>query len=149
MAAAKEATVSSASGDGRSVNYPFVTLEAAIEQARKLWASVGVNMVQIPTAGAAWGYGQKSSGLRSTVSALKQYGLLQDIGEGGSRQGRITDRALELSLEPPGSPKRSDAVRAALLTPKIYKEVFDRFPAGLPAQDHAITSFLVRERDFN
>ena len=149
MAAAKEATVSSASGDGRSVNYPFVTLEAAIEQARKLWASVGVNMVQIPTAGAAWGYGQKSSGLRSTVSALKQYGLLQDIGEGGSRQVRITDRALDIFLEPPGSPKRSDAIRAAVLTPKIYREVFDRFAAGLPAQDHAISSFLVRDRDFN
>ena len=149
MAAAKEATVRSAARDGRSVNYPFVTLEAAIEQARRLWASVGTNMVPIPTAGAAWGYGQKSSGLRSTVSALKQYGLLQDTGEGDSRQVRLTDRAVDIFLEPPESAKRRDAVRAAVLTPKIYREVFDRFPTGLPPQDHAISSFLVRDRDFN
>jgi len=149
MAAAKEPSVRTASGDGRSVNYPFVTLEAAIEQARRLWASVGTNMVPIPTAGAAWGYEQKSSGLRSTVSALKQYGLLQDIGEGGNRQVRLTDRAMDILLEPPDSAKRRDAVRAAVLTPKIYREVFDRFPAGLPAQDHAISSFLLRDRHFN
>ena len=149
MPAAREPTVRSAAGDGRSVNYPVVTLEAAIEQARRLWASVRTNMVPIPTAGAAWGYGQKSSGLRSTVSALKQYGLLQDIGEGGNRQVRLTDRAVDIVLEAPDSPKRGDAVRAAVLTPKIYREVFDRFPAGLPAQDHAISSFLLRDRDFN
>jgi hypothetical protein len=149
LAAVKESSVRSASGDGRSVNYPFVTLEAAMEQARRLWASVGRNMVPMSTAGAAWGYGEKSSGLRSTVSALKQYGLLQDVVEGGNRQVRVTDRALDILLEPPGSPKHRNALGAAVLTPKIYREVFDRFPAGLPAQDHAISSFLLRERDFN
>jgi hypothetical protein len=149
MAAAKQPTVRTASGDGRSVNYPFLTLEAAIEQARRLWASVGSNRVPIPAAGAAWGYAERSSGLRSTVSALKQYGLLQDIGEGAQRQVRLTDRALDIFLEAPESAKHKDALRAAVSSPKIYREVFDRFPAGLPAQDHAISSFLLRDRDFN
>ncbi|MBV8209018.1 MAG: hypothetical protein JO133_03045, partial [Burkholderiaceae bacterium] len=42
-----------------------------------------------------------------------------------------------------------DAVQAAVLSPKIYREVFDRFQAGLPAQDHAIVTFLLREKAFN
>jgi len=149
MAVAKEPAGKSAPGDGRSVNYPLVTLETAIEQVRRLWANVGTNRVPIPTAGAAWGYGERSSGLRSTVSALKQYGLLQDIGESGDRQVTLTDRALDILLEPRDAPKHSEALRAAVLTPKIYREVFDRFPAGLPAQDHAIRSFLLRDRNFN
>jgi hypothetical protein len=149
MTSAKEPTARSASGEGRSVNYPFVTLEVAAERARELWASVGTNKVPIPTAGAAWGYAEKSSGLRSTVSALKQYGLLQDIGEGGKRRVRLTDRAVDILIEAPDSPKHRDALKAAVLSPKIYREIFDRFPGGFPAQDHAISSFLLRERRFN
>jgi hypothetical protein len=149
MTSAKEPTARSASGEGRSVNYPFVTLEVAAERARELWASVGTNRVPIPTAGAAWGYVEKSSGLRSTVSALKQYGLLQDIGESGKRHVRLTDRAVDILIEAPDSPKHRDALKAAVLSPKIYREIFERFPAGLPAQDHAISSFLLRDRHFN
>jgi hypothetical protein len=149
MASAKEPTIRRAPGKGRSVNYPFVTLEAAAERARGLWASVGTNRVPIPTAGAAWGYAEKSSGLRSTVSALKQYGLLQDVGEGGKRHVRLTDRAVDILIEPPDSTKHRDALKAAVLSPKIYRELFDRFPAGLPAQDHPISSFLLRDRQFN
>jgi hypothetical protein len=139
----------SASGHGRSVNYPFITLQAAIGQAAKLWDSAAKNLVPVSTAGAAWGYGDKSSGLRSTISALKQYGLLQDTGDGSTRQVKLLEHALDILLEAADSPKHRDALAAALRAPKIYREVFDRFPAGLPAQDHAIASFLVRDKAFN
>jgi hypothetical protein len=149
VALPRESAPTLAAADGRSVNYPVITLQAAIGQAKRLWDSVGRNLVPLSTAGAAWGYGEKSSGLRSTVSALKQYGLLEDIGDAARRQVRLLDRALDILVEPPDSPKRSDALAAALCAPKIYQELFDRFPAGLPAQDHAIGSFLLREKAFN
>ena len=138
-----------AAGDGRSVNYPFISLQAAIAQARKLWDSAGKNLVPVSTAGAAWGYADKSSGLRSTISALKQYGLLEDTGDASLRQVRLLDRALDVLLEAADSPKYQDALAAAVHAPKIYQEVFERFPAGLPAQDHAVASFLVRDKAFN
>jgi hypothetical protein len=149
MPRAKQSLPKNASADGRSVNYPFITLEAAIGQAKRLWDSVGRNAVPIPTAAAAWGYGEKSSAVRSTVSALKQYGLLQDSGDGARRQIRLTDRAFDIVLEAAGSARRTDALRAAVLAPKIYGEIFERFAAGLPAQDHAINSFLLRDKQFN
>jgi len=136
-------------GEGRSVNYPVMTVEAAIDRARRLWADIGHNSVPLPTAGAAWGYAEKSSGLRSTVSALRQYGLIDASGEGDSRQVRLTDRALDILLEPASSSRYRDAVQAAVLSPKIYRAVFDRFQAGLPPQDHAIVSFLLRDKAFN
>jgi len=57
-----------------------VTLETAIEQARRLWASVGTNMVPIPTAGVAGATDkeQRPSFDRFRAEAV---GLLQDIGE--------------------------------------------------------------------
>jgi len=136
-------------GEGRSVNYPVMTLEAAIERARRLWADIGRNAVAVPAAGAAWGYAENSSGLRSTVSALRQYGLLDTSGEGDRRQVRLTDRALDILLEPTGSSRHRDALQAAVLGPKIYRAVFDRFQPGLPPQDHAIVSFLLRDKAFN
>jgi hypothetical protein len=149
VADSRESLPKSASGDGRSVNYPLLTLQAAIGRARQLWDSVGKNLVPIATAGAAWGYGEKSSGLRSTVSALKQYGLLEDIGDGAQRQVKLLERALDILVEPADSPKHRDAVGDALRAPRIYQELFERFPAGVPAQDHAISSFLLRDKAFN
>jgi len=138
-----------APGEGRSVNYPVMTVEAAIDRARRLWADIGRNAVAMATAGAAWGYAGKSSGLRSTVSALRQYGLLAASGEGDGRQVRLTDRALDVLLEPPGSSRHRDALQAAVLSPKIYRAVFDRFQPGLPPHDHAIVTFLLRDKAFN
>jgi len=149
MARAKPSSAKIPSNHGRSVNYPFIALEVAITRAGKLWESVGRNTVPLATAAEAWGYAEKSSGVRSTVSALKQYGLLQDIGDRELRQVRLTDRALDIVLESADSARRKDALTAALFAPKIYSEIFDRFHAGLPTQDHAISSFLLRERDFN
>jgi hypothetical protein len=80
---------------------------------------------------------------------LKQYGLLEDTGDGATRQLRLLDRALDILLEAADSPKHRDALAAAARAPKIYQEVFDRFPARLPSHDHAIASFLIRDKAFN
>jgi hypothetical protein len=149
MAEKKTAAPVPQTGGGRSVNYPFITLEEAIKRARSLWNHVGKNLVPIHATGAFWGYAEKSSGLRSTVSALKQYGLVQDVGDGEDRQIRLTDRALDILIEPPDSPKRMNAIRQAALAPKIYAEILARFSEGIPAADSVISSYLLREKDFN
>lgn len=144
-----QSSLKTGSGDGRSVNYPQLTLQAALARGRQLWDSVGKNLVPISTAGAAWGYGEKSSGLRSTVSALKQYGLLEDTGDGAMRQVKLVDRALDILVEPADSPRHRSALTDALRSPRIYQDLFERFPDGLPAQDHAISAFLLRDKAFN
>ncbi len=149
MAEQKTAAPASQTGGGRSVNYPFITLEEAIKRVKGLWEHVGKNLVPIPTAAPFWGYAEKSSGLRSTVSALKQYGLIQDVGDGDGRQIRLTDRALDIVIEPSDSPKRTNAIRQAALAPKIYADILARFPEGIPTADSAISSYLLREKDFN
>jgi hypothetical protein len=149
MTEQKTAAPAPQTGGGRSVNYPFITLEEGIKRAKSLWDHVGKNLVPIPTAAPFWGYAEKSSGLRSTVSALKQYGLIQDVGDSDGRQIRLTDRALDILIESADSPKRTNAIRQAALTPKIYADILARFPEGIPTADSAIKSYLLREKNFN
>ncbi len=135
-------------GGGRSVNYPYITLETAIERAEKLWDAVGKGLIAISSAGKTWGYDAKSSAVRSTVSALKQYGLIQDEGSGEDREIKLTDRTLDI-LHPSDPLQRVAAIQTAALAPKIYADIFAKFPMGIPTQDHIIAAYLLREKDFN
>lgn len=136
------------SGGGRSVNYPYITLEHSIKQAQKIWDAVGKGNISVVSAGKTWGYDEKSSATRSTVSALKQFGLLQDIGGGDSREVRLTDRALDI-LHPHDPANRDSAIQAAAMGPKIYGDIFAKFPMGIPTQDHIISAYLLRDKEFN
>jgi len=80
---------------------------------------------------------------------LKQYGLIVDEGDGDNRQVRLSDRGLDLAIEHTDPQKRDVALRQAALSPKIYQEILARFSEGLPSADSAISSFLLREKDFN
>jgi hypothetical protein len=63
--------------------FPFINLEKAIGRAQQLYAAdqKGREMT-VSGAFAAWEYSEKSSGGFQTVSALKEYGLLQSPASG-------------------------------------------------------------------
>lgn len=133
----------------RSVNYPYIRLEDAVNLSEKLWESVQKSAVDPGTVGKVWGFSEKSSGLRSAIAALRQFGLVESSGWGESRKLKLSSRALDIVTERPGSPRRAQAIRDAALAPKIYADIFARFPDGLPPSDHAIASYLLLEKDFN
>lgn len=133
-------------GGGRSVAYPFTSLETAIQRAQQFWYKEGKNLAPITAAVSHWGYGEKSSGGKQTIAALKQFGLLEDVGSGDKRQVRLTSRALDVILEPI---KRAHAIRDAAISPKIYAELLSHWkPDNLPS-DATISTYLLREKDFN
>lgn len=136
-------------GGGRSVAYPFISLEAAINRARQFWDHEGKNLAPMSAAASHWQYGLKTSGLRQTVSALKQYGLMADNGIGDDRQVKLTERALDILVEPEESQKRSAAIRAAATGPKIYAELLAKWNVKELPSDATITAYLLREKDFN
>jgi hypothetical protein len=136
-------------GGGRSVAFPFISLEAAINRARQFWNHEGKNAAPLPAAAADWDYGLKSGALRQTVSAMKQYGLMVDSGSGDAREIKLTDRALDILLEPEDSPKRAASIRAAATGPKIYAELLSKWNPGALPSDATITAYLLREKDFN
>src|SRR5262249_30704554 len=95
------------------------------------------------------GYKEKSSGGLQTISALKQYGLLEDAGSGAGRRVKLTDLAFKIFLdEVPGSPEKAAALQQAALRPKLFAEMFEKWGDDLPS-DETIRTFLKRDKSFN
>src|SRR5438132_6333856 len=131
---------------GRSPAYPFVPLERALARASDLWRRVGRADVDVHSAKHHWGYGPKSSGGIQTEAALKQFGLLEANGRGDDRRLKLSELAVRL-LGDPGidASERRKLIKQAVLTPRIHRELWDRWGAALPVQD--VRRHLIKERN--
>lgn len=132
----------------RGISYPFMSLEEAVAQAHKFYLEERKSAVPVVVAMKHFGYGEKSSGGRQTVSALIQFGLLADEGIKDKRVVRLTDRALTILLDEVDSPDRDAALKQAVRGPRIYSELIAKWPDGLPSE-HNLTYYLKKEKDFN
>jgi hypothetical protein len=127
----------------RSPSFPAVDLREAVERARTFYEAARRNAARPEIVVAHWGYSPKSSGGLQTIAALRAYGLLE-----GERTARLTDRAVRLVLDDPGSPERTAMVRDAALAPPVHAQLWERYGVDLPS-DKNLRSFLVLELGFN
>lgn len=127
----------------RSPSFPAIDLGDAVERARALYEAERRNAARPEIVVTHWGYSPKSSGGLQTIAALRAYGLLE--GEGTAR---LTDRAMRLVLDDPGSPERTRMVREAALAPPVHARLWERYGADLPS-DKNLRSFLILELGFN
>ncbi len=126
--------------------YPFLSLRDAISRVQTLWQHEKRNPAPIPVAASHWDYAAKSSGAFQTISALKQFGLLNDEGSGDKRQVRLSEPALAILREEQGSEEWLSQIRAAALRPPIHRELWDRFKTE--ASDKNLQTYLVFDRKF-
>jgi len=87
-----------------------------------------------------------NSNFQLTIAALKHFGLAVDEGSKDKRRLKLTPLALDILEHPEGSAKYSEAIKAAALTPKIHRELWDKYAGKLPP-DVSIRVYLVRERE--
>lgn len=131
----------------RSPRYPFVDLERAVIRARELWAAVGANETSVPDAWKIWGYGPKSSGGVQTEAAVKQFGLIDVLGRGKERRLKLAQLAIRVVGEPePGPGELRNLIERAALSPKIHRDLWDRWRNSPPAEEARI--YLVQNRGF-
>lgn len=135
-------------GAGRGVSYPFISLGEAIERAQVFHREERKSAAPVTAAMRHFGYSESSSGGRQTISALIQFGLLEDEGRSESRQVKLTDRALTILLDEPHSIERLVALRECVRLPKLYANILARWPNDLPS-DHSLSFYLQKEFDFN
>jgi hypothetical protein len=129
----------------RSPNYPAVSLEEATERVAKLYAADRKAGAPLEIALKHMGFSGKHGKSMMVASALKKYGLVEDMG------GRLvpTQRAIEIVVLPKDDSRRLQALRDAALSPEINRELFDKFQAdGFPS-DETLASELVAYRGFN
>ena len=131
----------------RSPAYPSIGLEAAIERAMVIWQHERRTEASVDVLASHWGYKPNSANAMRCIAALKQYGLLVDIGDRGDRSLRLSDRALAILLDDvEGSPERSRAIAEAALAPKLYRSLWDERKDGSEAN---LRTHLVRDLEFN
>lgn len=128
---------------GRSPSYPGISLEEAEKRVRELYAAEKTHAAPVSAIVGHWGYSPSSSGGRTTLAALKKFGLLNDEGAGEERTGRLTDLALELVL----NPDPTEARRTAALLPRLHREMWDEYGESLPSAA-TLRYRLIREFGF-
>jgi hypothetical protein len=130
----------------RSPTYPFISLRKAEERAKQFWNKHRREPARLGMVADTWGYGVKSSGLQQTIGALKQYGLLEDLGSGDERKVQLTDLARRLIVdEREGA--REAARREAAMRPRLFQE-YKRYVGNMPSDSHFLSE-LELDRGFN
>lgn len=128
----------------RGPSYPALGLGAAIHRAKQLYDQDGKAQTTQDVAIQAWGYTSKNGASLRTLSAVRQYGLL----DGGGDRVRVSDRALAIILEPQGSAERVRAIREAAESPAIFAALMKEYPDEVPS-DATMIAHLVRRLGFD
>lgn len=146
----------------RSPAYPGINLAQAIRRAGEFYQAEHKNPASIVAAASHWKYGLKSSGLQVAVAALKSFGLLAELEQGGARVFQLSALGLKIVADKrPQSEEREAAIKEAALKPKIHAEIWTKYNGQLPSDpelayqlDHtwnfnvnAIPSFIKQLRE--
>ncbi len=132
----------------RSPAYPAVALDEALDRLMRLYGEQKRATVHLDAAYESIGYKTGSSSGARVIAALKSYGLVSDEGSGNARKVRITDSGYKLVVLDREDSDWLKAVQAAALSPKLFRDLTDLWPDGLPS-DSAIRNYLLLDLNFN
>jgi hypothetical protein len=118
----------------RSPIYPGINLQQAIKRTAEFYEKEHRNPASFKAAVVHWGYSEKSSGALVTVSALKGFGLIDELDSSGSRTFQVSPLGLKIVADKrPESTERDEAIREAALKPKIHAELWRKYNGRLPS----------------
>ena len=130
----------------RSPSFPFISLPKAIERAQQVADNHKRSEARLSAVAPTWGYGVKSSGLLQTASALKQYGLTDDVGSGADRRIKLSELAWRILLDTrPGA--KEQALREAAVKPRLIAEYIEKWSIDRPTDSHCLSD-LQLDRGF-
>lgn len=123
----------------RSPSYPSLSLPQAIEMIEKLHKSNRTSIISRETAAKDMGYSGLTGRSLTVLAALSQYGLIERMGKGDIKVSR---RAVDI-LHSVEETHRAEAIRDAAFAPKLFTQLHERFPEGVPSQN-ALRSYLIQ-----
>ena len=94
----------------RSPNYPAYNLEQAVQWAQKLWEREHKNAAPAVSLAKAMGSDSVSGPVRQKIAALRQYGLIDDVGKGSYKLSSI---GITVALHKSSDPEYREAIRTA------------------------------------
>lgn len=123
----------------RSPNYPAVSLRDALERVRKVYEKEHTTKAAPDVVVKAMGYASLNGASMTILSALKKYGLLEEIG----KDLKVSGDALTILVDPKDSQERIAAIRRAAFTPSLFSELRQQYGDSSPS-DENIRSFLLK-----
>lgn len=128
----------------RSPNYPSLSLGEAIDRVRQIYDAEKRTPAGADTILAHLGYKPGvGPGVRA-LSALRQYGLLEERGG----LDRISDSAFHILTLSEGSPDRVTALRDAARQPALFRQLLEYYNGQLPS-DVNLRDHLIKMHSFN
>lgn len=127
----------------RSPSYPVFDLAEAIEKTKLVYDNDKRASTSVDVIASHLGYSAAKGPGGRAVSALKQYGLIEE----NAGKFRISNLGYTLSQYDRDSAEWRAAVVEAARNPVLFRELMDENPGGLPS-DAALRSELLK-RDFN
>lgn len=132
----------------RSPSYPYINLGEAIAHARAIYQQEKRTPTSAAVIAAHIGFPKLTGPAGRVLSALKQYGLLDD-NEG---KLRLSDAAFKILMLQDGSVEREELIKKAGLKPQLFKELLNHYkvyyPEDLPS-DATLREYLIFQKKFN
>src|SRR6267154_3425014 len=127
----------------RSPGYPAISLKAALDMARVIWAHEKRNPAPVTVLAANFQTNPKSSQFLMSLSALKKYGLFEEAQGGKESSFKLTDTALYIILnDQEDAPQRVTLLKLCALFPKIHAHLWKQFNGELPS-DANLSRYLI------
>lgn len=133
----------SAKDRSRSPRFPSQNLQDSLRHIRQIYDGVHRSPIDADTAFRLMGFSGKTGTSAKALATLRQYGLIEGIGE----NTRVTDLALAI-LEPASSDERARSIYIASRRPDVFESVLNRFDQRVPQADEPIRAYLIRELGF-
>jgi hypothetical protein len=124
----------------RSPSYPSLSLPQAIDMVGKLHKSNRTSVISRETAAKDMGYAGLTGRSLTVIAALAQYGLIDRAGKGDIKVSR---RAVDI-LHAVDETDRAEAIQEAAFSPKLFMQLHERFPEGVPSHN-ALRSYLIQQ----
>lgn len=124
----------------RSPRYPQFSLKDAIDKIRDVYKKEDRHRVPKEAIVKSIGYTTVNGASLGAIATLKQYGLLEPVGDGL----RVSDDAVTIIELPKGNSERADAILKTAFSPKLFAQLDDEYGAK-PPSDESIRLNLIRK----
>jgi hypothetical protein len=125
----------------RSPNYPAIGLRESYQRTKQLWIKEKRTAVPADVAAKAIGYSGLSGPSRTTLAAMKKYGLV----ESDDKTVKVSELALRM-IHPANEQDEVKAFQEAALKPELFAQLFS---SHQDASDDALRSYLITKLEFS
>lgn len=132
-------------GRNRSPNYPYLSLPEAINKTCIVLEKDKLSPTSPEVIAGHLGYAKLHGTSRRVLSAMKEYGLLEDAG---NKRFRVSNLGYRLCKNNDSPTEREKFLKEAAMKPFIFRAVIEHFKGDIPSPA-TVEDYLVLEKEFS